>query len=138
MTSVGAAIGSTKAALDILRIAVAARDDAKISAALQELQDRCYINLLIASTDLAEKNASLVEQLATARDQMLQLERRATDAEKKAATDAEYELTELAQGVFVLVHGPSVKATKNPHYLCAKLLPRRQALGTAAIRHLGR
>jgi len=116
--SIGTALAAFKTAVDLARTAVEVRDEKKLALALQEIQDK-LLSVTIAATDVAEKNAALVQELATTRQEKLELHERLTKLERRQSEEAEYELTELAPGHWVYVHAPSVKEGKRPHYLCS-------------------
>lgn len=118
IASIGAALAGLKNAFDLTRTAVDARDDHKIALALQEVQNK-LLSVTIAATDVAEKNAALIQELATARQEKTKLEQRVRDQEQSATENAQYALAELTPDNWAYVHKPSLDAGKRPHYLCS-------------------
>lgn len=118
IASISGALAAVRTAFDLTRTAIAARDDQKIALALQEVQDK-LLCMTIAATDVAEKNAALVQELAAARKRESDLHERLAKAESQARDEADYELQELAADNWVYVHRPSVEQGKRPHYLCS-------------------
>jgi hypothetical protein len=113
-----AALTSAKAAFDGLKLAIDARDDAKVKALTLELRER-----LFAMSDIAmayiEKNAALTEELATlklANAANLQAD---AEIENKRRERESYVLHQVAPGAFVYQYKPAVGAPQGPsHYVC--------------------
>lgn len=102
-----AAISTFKAALGIAQVALAARDEAKVKEALQDMSERLF-SLSQAALAMAEKNMALQASLAEVNAKHAQVE-------AKLAERGSYELAEASSGVFAY---KSLDSSKAPHYLC--------------------
>lgn len=113
-----AAIASTKNTLGLVKVAIDARDDAKIEAATLELRKQ-----LFAMSDLAmgyvERNASLTQENAALALKQVGLEQKMAELEQRARDDEQYALHEFATGALALRYDPVVQPDNKPaHYLC--------------------
>jgi hypothetical protein len=113
-----AAIATTKAAFDALSLAIKVRDEAKISAATHEMQER-----LRAMSDIAmsyvEKNAALVSKNATLELASAENARAHADLVERLRERERYALHEVRPGAFVYTYKPGVDGEQKPaHYLC--------------------
>lgn len=123
--SIGAAIGSLKATVDLARTAVAARDDAKIAAATQALNDR-IIDVQNAALHLQEKQSTARDEIEALKDEARQLRAQIADLEKKRNDRSRYRLHEFpGQGTFVLALDESVDGAGPAHYICQPCMDNR-------------
>ncbi|MDI4633318.1 hypothetical protein J7U46_09690 [Pelomonas sp. V22] len=102
-----AAISTFKAALGIAQVALAARDEAKVKEALQDMSERLF-SLSQAALAMAEKNMALQAALTEASANH-------AEVEAKLAERGSYELAEASSGVFAY---KSLDSSKALHYLC--------------------
>lgn len=110
---VAGAFASAKAALDIVKVAVQARDDAKAQAAIAELSDR-LTTVSIALIDAIERQRGLQESLAARDEENAELKRQIQARET-------YLLHELRPGLFVRRFQQLASRPEQPlHYLCQR------------------
>ena len=105
-----AALASARTALELIKLGVAARDEAKVQAALIEANMR-LLDLSTAALSLAEKNGALVAQLAAAQSENRQIKAKLDDR-------AAYALHEVRPGAFVYAAKAAGDGSKPAHYLC--------------------
>lgn len=104
---ISSALSSAKAAFDILSTSIAARDEAKIQAALTDLQ-RKHTELTASAMAHIEKAFNLQSDLLKAKDEISKLK---TEINQKES----YDLFEVASGKFCC---KSNKEGSPLHYLC--------------------
>jgi hypothetical protein len=104
------ALAGTMAALQLVKGAVAARDDAKVQAALIQVQDK-LLDMSIASLGLTERVRSVQTALEEAKRE---------NAELKAKLDerAMYALHEIEPGKFCYRSKPVGESPEPTHHLC--------------------
>lgn len=107
MMDISTALTGAKAAYDILATSIAARDEAKIQAALTELQ-RKHTDLTASAMTHIEKAFNLQADLIKARDEIARLESKIDQKES-------YDLFEVAPGKFCY---RSNKGDAPLHHLC--------------------
>jgi hypothetical protein len=110
MLEFSAALSAARASLDLLKGAVAARDDAKIQAAIADMATR-LTDATLAALSSAEKASSLQAQL-----QALQRDKEGLEA--KLVERSMYELHEVRPGAFVYKLKAQAQGENPPHYLC--------------------
>ena len=104
------AIGSARAALDLIKLAVAARDDVKVQAALIDANTR-LLELSMAALALSEKITALQSELAATQRDKAQIEAKLNDR-------ASYTLHEVRSGAFVYAPKDASSGEEPMHYLC--------------------
>jgi hypothetical protein len=104
------AIASCKAAFEVLKLGVDARDDAKIKDATFEIQQK-LLDVSTASIDLAGR---LSKSETTCRN----LERENAELQAKIKEKASYVLYELKPGCFCYKFKPDTSSIEPQHYLC--------------------
>lgn len=109
-----AALGALKGTWDLARVALDARDDAKLRTALSDMAAR-LLDVQTSALGLADQVSSLQGELLNAQAQLRELQGRLAEREQ-------YVLHELAPGFFVYRFQPlSVPADGRPvpvHHLC--------------------
>ena len=114
----GTAIASARATFELLRLAVLARDDAKLQAATYEMNEKLRA---MSETAMAyvEKNAALVSENAELKlSNAVNLQAKA-DIERRLRDRENYVLHEIRTGAFVYAPKPGVQGHETPaHYLC--------------------
>lgn len=111
MTDIAGALASARAAFDLLKVAVDARDQLKLQAAMAELQSK-LMDSMSAGLAAAEKAAALQAQL-------LGLEREKAEIERQLREREQYALHELVPGAFVYASKLVAQGNGVPlHYLC--------------------
>jgi hypothetical protein len=114
MLEISAALASVKATLDLTRVALDARDDAKAKAAIGDMSNRLS-EAFVSGLAIAEKNLALMAQVADMDQQLRELQGRMAERDK-------YVLHEVAPGRFVYRFEPPVKASDSravpTHHLC--------------------
>lgn len=119
-TTVTAALGSLRTAFDLVKLGVAARDDAKIRDALSAMAER----LADANFAALEASERVMAQSALIDDLKTQLR----DAQQRVREREDYVLQEVRPGAFVYAFRPKQRAGEAaqpgndhvapPHYLC--------------------
>jgi len=104
------AITSASATIGLLKTALAARDEAKIQAALMELQSK-YGELGGMVIGLIEKSMSLQDSLVMANNENTQLK-------LQLAESIKYKLKEIATGAFAYFAEENNETGEPAHYLC--------------------
>ncbi|WP_250483278.1 hypothetical protein [Caballeronia sp. GaOx3] len=115
--TLSAALSSARTAFELVRSAAALRDDAKITAALEDLQNR-IIDVQNTALQVQEKISSLLDEKQALKDGKRELSARIAELEKQRSERESYDLHELSEGVFVLAELNSSKTGRSPHYLC--------------------
>ncbi|MFM0328056.1 kinetochore Spc7 family protein [Caballeronia glebae] len=115
--SISAALGSTKAVIDLAKTALAARDDAKLAEAIHTLNERIF-EIQNAALQLQEKASAARDEIESLKDGKRQLSARIAELEHQRSERESYDLHELSEGVFVLAEVNPPKNGRNPHYLC--------------------
>lgn len=111
MLEISAAISAAKAAFDGLKTAVAARDDAKIQAALGDMGAR-LTEAVLSALDSAGRATALHSELEDVKRQRVELQ-------SKLDERGRYVLHEIHRGGFVYSFaGPSDSGQGPAHYLC--------------------
>ncbi|AWB32356.1 hypothetical protein DBV39_00010 [Orrella marina] len=114
-------IGSTFAALDFARLgisaAIKARDDLKIAAATQELNDT-IVKAQIASLELLQKQTAISNAHRDAEDRAHQLHHELVELKRRASERERYELKKLHENTFVLSVREDCRGSEPPHYVC--------------------
>lgn len=111
MIEISAALASAGQILGIAKAGLDARDDAKVKAALTELQMKLF-EATSAALAMAEKSAALQTALSEAQREKAELERKAEDR-------AMYRLHKLGAGAFAYASQPALDGNGPPqHYLC--------------------
>lgn len=105
-----AALGGLRAGIDLLRVAVAARDDAKANEVLQDMSMR-LTDALMSGLAAAEKSVALQSALS-------QAQREKAEVEEKLRDQSMYAIHELRAGAFALRFQPQVQGVQPAHYLC--------------------
>lgn len=105
-----AAVGAIRASLEIARLAVNARDDAKVQTALIDANMK-LLDLSTAALALSEKNNALLASLAA-------LQREKDQIESKLEERAQYELCEVVAGSFVYARKAANGDVQPMPYLC--------------------
>jgi hypothetical protein len=104
------AIAAAGAALQVIKGAIAARDDAKAQAALFEVQDR-LLAISTTSLDLSDRNAALQALLHEA-------EREKRELKGRLEERGSYVLHEIRPGAFCYASKPAHEGLEPAHYLC--------------------
>tara|TARA_B100001105_G_scaffold253676_1_gene247715 strand:+ start:203 stop:733 length:531 start_codon:yes stop_codon:yes gene_type:complete len=113
-----AALSGAKTALDMLNLAVDARDAKKIASATEALQKRFTETSLMALESVTQATA-LATTLAALQDEHAKLRSRHAELEQRMRERERYVLTEVDTGVFVYAYQPVEDgANTPPHYLC--------------------
>lgn len=116
---------SLKAAADVLKIAVEARDDAKIKSATLDLREQLF-DMSSVAMDYVSKNADLtlqVAELKLAKAQELQAKAGVEDWSRERER---YVLHRLPTGTLVYQVDPAVKGPNEPvHYACQSCMDSR-------------
>lgn len=128
MIEISGAISGISAGLQAIKAAVAARDEAKIDAAISTLKDRLF--------DLQTANLEVVEQLHAAQTKLHTLVRENDQLKSKAADLGLYALQDLSNGRGIF-YAYAYKATEAGgqgqsapfHYLCQPCLDNTQRKG---------
>lgn len=111
MLEITAALNGVKSTLDLLRVAIAARDSAKIEAAMQDMTGRL--------TDALMSGLAAVEKAQTLQTALVTAERRNAELEQELVDRAMYELHELRPGAFAYRSKSTLDRPEQPqHYLC--------------------
>lgn len=111
MVEITAALTGARAAFELIKAAVAARDDAKLQAALADMGAR-LTDAILSALASAEKAAALQAALSAA-------EREKAEAHAKLLDRAQYTLHEIRPGAFVYRSQPVDGGSHPPqHYLC--------------------
>lgn len=117
MIEISGAIGAISATVTTLKTALAARDEAKIDAAMSDLKDRLF--------DLQTANLELVEGLHTAQSEIHTLVEEVKELKAKLRERGLYTLHNLAKGTdhfwayrYQGDDGTSDGTSATPHYLC--------------------
>jgi hypothetical protein len=114
----GPAIASARAAMELLSIAVKARDDSKVQAATLDLREK-----LFAMSDIAmgfiEKNAALVTENAALKLANAQHLQAKAEVEDRLRERENYVPHEIRPGALVYAYQPRMQGNAAPaHYLC--------------------
>jgi len=105
------ALAGAKGLIDMAKVALAARDDAKVKEALLQLQDRLY-DAQSAALTAVERASGLQAALVKCEEEKRELERQLEDRNA-------YDLFEVRPGAFVLRSKPGPEGVAPPeHYLC--------------------
>ena len=111
MFELNAALTGARTALGLAKVAIDARDHAKIQEALVEANAK-LIDAMSAALASAEKAAALESQLRS-------LEREKADIERQLRERIQYALHELVPGAFVYASKPGMEGNEMPqHYIC--------------------
>lgn len=111
MLEITTALSGVSGTLDLLKTAVAARDAAKIEAALQDMSSRL--------TEALMSGLASVETAKALQAKLVAAERKNAELEKQLADQAMYELHELRPGAFAYRSKPALDGREAPtHYLC--------------------
>jgi len=103
MSALGSALGFAKSALE-------ARDEAKINAALADINQK-HLDLSMAALQLAEKLGSLQSTNAELQREIAELRSAKSERER-------YVLHEVTAGAFCYRANPGKSGTEPEHYLC--------------------
>ncbi|MCA8198320.1 kinetochore Spc7 family protein [Burkholderia vietnamiensis] len=117
VATISATLGALKTSFDFVKSAVAARDDAKISDALKDINDRIF-QVQNAALQAQEKMSAMREEIETLKDGKRELKARIAELEQQKSERAKYDLHELSEGVFVLAEIEASQNGRSPHYLC--------------------
>ncbi|MFD1557058.1 hypothetical protein ACFSHT_15765 [Paraburkholderia silviterrae] len=117
VSSISAAVSSAKAAFEIAKLAIATRDDVKLTEAKQILNDR-IVDIQSAALQLQEKMSAMRDEVEMLKDEKRQLSARIAELEQRSAERAQYELEAIQPGVFVLAHRERGQGSVPMHYLC--------------------
>lgn len=117
ISSIGAALSSTKALIDLVKTAVAARDDAKLADALQSLKERVF-DIQNAALQTQEKMSAMQDQVQTLKDEKRDLTTRITELERRRKEREQYALCEIHPGSYVLQYRSSDDNAEPAHYIC--------------------
>lgn len=111
MLEITTALSGTQSVLQLLQTAIQARDDARLRAALADLDVKLHA-LTVASLASAEKAAALEASLRAA-------ERVQRELEVQLADRATYQLQEIRPGAFAYAPKPEHEGPQLPqHYVC--------------------
>jgi hypothetical protein len=111
MMEINTALASARLLLGLAKAGLDARDDAKVKAALADLQEKLY-DATSAALSMAEKAAALQTALSD-------LQREKADLQAKALDRGKYRLEQLRPGAFALASKPADEGGEAPaHYLC--------------------
>lgn len=117
VATISATLASLKTSVDLVRTAVAIRDDAKLAEATQSINDR-IIDIQNAALQLQEKQSAARDEIEALKDDARQLRAHVADLEQRRNERAQYRLHEFPVGVFVLARLESEDMTDPMHYLC--------------------
>lgn len=124
VATISATLASLKTSVDLVRTAVAVRDDAKLAEATQTINDR-IIDVQNAALQLQEKQSAARDEIEALKDDARQLRARVADLEQKRNERVQYRLHEFPKGVFVLASLESEDMTDPMHYLCQTCMDNR-------------
>ena len=111
MLEISGALAGARATVEAIKLGIEARDDAKVKAALVDLQAK-LVEAMSTALSLVEKNAALQAALSEA-------QREKADIQRKVEERASYTLHEIAPGTFVYASQPGSGGRQEPqHYLC--------------------
>lgn len=110
MIEISVALASLKATIDIARIGIEARDDAKAKHALSAMAGLLF-DANMSALALSERTRALDAQLAQATQQLRDLQERVRQQER-------YVIQELRQGAFVYAYRPLEGDSTPGHYVC--------------------
>lgn len=111
MNEITAALAAARSTFDLIKVAIAARDDAKLQAAVAEMSAR-LTDAILSALASAEKSASLQAALSAC-------ERDKAEAHAKLLDRTQYVLQELRPGTFVYAAESDDGRAKSPqHYVC--------------------
>ncbi|WP_175878875.1 hypothetical protein [Burkholderia sp. BCC0097] len=127
ITTIGAAIGGLKNAIDLTKTAIAARDDQKLAEARQAINDR-IIDVQNAALALQEKQASARDEIDELKEQLRSANEKIAELDRKRALRSLYELRELTEGVFVLA-STSPDTSQPAHLICQPCMDNDSKLG---------
>lgn len=110
MLEISAAMSAMRAAIDFTKIAVEARDDAKIKTAMGGMAER-FMDLQLKALSMADTLLNLQKQLS---DALAKNE----DIEKQISKRALHVLTEVRPGAYVYAYNPLPGEHGAAHYKC--------------------
>ncbi|WP_186191371.1 hypothetical protein [Burkholderia gladioli] len=111
------AVSGLKTAIELARTALAARDDAKITNAIRDMNDRLF-DVQQASMLVQEKNQDLIQRNATLQEANLELQRQTVELEKRLEDRERYELHTTARGGIVMRDKKAEGTPLQAVYLC--------------------
>ncbi|MGT2474576.1 hypothetical protein [Paraburkholderia terrae] len=117
IATISATLGALKTSIDLIKSAVAAHDESKISGALKDINDRIF-QVQNASLQAQEKMSSMRDEIETLKDGKRQLSARVAELEHQKSDREKYDLHELSEGVFVLAKIEASQNGRSSHYLC--------------------
>lgn len=112
--TITAALGGLKNAYELAKVALAARDEAKISAAHQALTDR-IIDVQNAALALQEKQSDARDQIDTLKDDLRTARSRVQQLELEQAERGQYALYQFASQNTAY---KSVEGIEPEHFIC--------------------
>ncbi|WP_186200841.1 hypothetical protein [Burkholderia gladioli] len=112
------ALTGLKTATDLARTAIAARDDAKITNAIRDMNDRLF-EVQQASMLVQEKNQDLIQRNASLQEASLDLQRECVELRKRLEDRERYELHTTARGGVVRRDKSAEGTPLQAVYLCA-------------------
>lgn len=111
MLELSGALTAARSILDVAKIAVDARDDAKLKAALTELQTKLF-DATSAALQVAAHASTLQEQLDSVKRELRQIKAQAEERDR-------YALTEVRPGAYAYMSKAEDGGQSEPaHYLC--------------------
>ena len=118
IAEIGSLISSSKAAYNIAK---------GISALKSEVDRNESISKILEVLLSVQTNALSVNAIAQKlQEEKRQLEQKIMEFEKWSETESQYELKEIATGVFVYSYKTTVKTSEPIHWLCAKCYNKRK------------
>ncbi|MGB3423821.1 MAG: hypothetical protein WBF84_06755 [Castellaniella sp.] len=116
--TITSALSSLKAAVDLGKLALENRDDAKMKEARAAMLER-VIDVQDACMRLQETNNALLQEKHTLAQEKRQLEERIAEVEQRAARLTGYELTHTPAGSTVYMEKGAAPGSRMAKYICA-------------------
>lgn len=117
ITSVSAALSSLKATYDLAKLAVAARDETKLSEITQALNER-IMAVQGAALQIQERLSAARDEIDALKDEKRSLGARIAELEERKRERDRYRLAELKPANFAYAYVPDEGDAAPAHYIC--------------------
>ncbi|WP_454871753.1 hypothetical protein [Paraburkholderia xenovorans] len=117
IASISAAVSSTKAAFELAKLAISARDDVKLAEAKQLLNER-IVDIQMAALQLQEKMSSMRDEIEALKNEKREVSAKVAHLQQRLDQRAQYALEEIHNGAFALAYIEPDDGGDPAHYVC--------------------
>jgi DNA-directed RNA polymerase subunit M/transcription elongation factor TFIIS len=124
-----ATVTALLSAFDVVKAAIAARDDHKVAEAEQRLT-RVLVDVQSVCLGLQQKVQASIQTEAADKHPTREMEGKILELEQRAIDRSRYALTTLSEGVYALASKEDTDSSEPKHYLCQPCMDNRRKEAT--------